>query len=61
MQQVLAIILICIGVIALVTPFTPGSWLALIGLGMLLRKTPQEVLEMIKEKLKTWRGRFRRK
>ena len=61
MQQVFAIFLICIGVIALVTPFTPGSWLALIGLGILLKKTPHEVLEMIKEKLKTWRDRFRRK
>jgi hypothetical protein len=55
MQPFFAILLIIIGVVALITPFTPGSWLALIGLGMMLKKTPQEVLEMLKEKLKYFR------
>lgn len=50
MQPFFAILLIIIGVVALITPFTPGSWLALIGLSMMLKKTPQEVLEMLKEK-----------
>jgi c-di-AMP phosphodiesterase-like protein len=31
-KKVLGVILIIIGLIALFTPFTPGSWLALIGL-----------------------------
>jgi len=31
----LGIVLIVLGVLALLTPFTPGSWLALIGLEIL--------------------------
>ena len=34
-KKVLGIILIIYGIIALLTPFTPGSWLALIGLELL--------------------------
>lgn len=34
-RKVIGISLVCIGVIALLTPFTPGAWLALIGLEML--------------------------
>ncbi len=60
MQPFFAILLIIIGVIALITPFTPGSWLGLIGLGMLLQKTPQEVLLMLKEKGKKLLRFFRR-
>ena len=55
MQPFFAILIIIIGVVALITPFTPGSWLALIGLSMMLKKTPQEVLEMLKDKLKYFR------
>ena len=32
LKKTLGIILIVLGIVALVTPFTPGSWLALIGL-----------------------------
>jgi hypothetical protein len=42
-------------VFALITPFTPGSWLALIGLGILLDKSPEEVWIMIKEKISSFR------
>ena len=31
----LGILLICLGILALLTPFTPGSWLALIGLELI--------------------------
>ena len=42
-RKILGVILIVIGLVALVTPCSPGSWLALIGLellgfGMLLEK-----------------------
>ena len=34
-KKVLGVMLVLIGLFALVTPLTPGSWLALIGLEML--------------------------
>jgi hypothetical protein len=34
-KKVIGIILIIVGLVALFTPFTPGSWLALIGLELL--------------------------
>ena len=34
-RKVIGISLLCIGIAALLTPFTPGAWLALIGLEML--------------------------
>jgi uncharacterized protein YqgC (DUF456 family) len=34
-KKTIGVILIIIGLAALVTPFTPGSWLALIGLELL--------------------------
>jgi len=34
-KKILGIFLIIVGVIALVTPFTPGSWLIFIGLELL--------------------------
>jgi c-di-AMP phosphodiesterase-like protein len=34
-KKVIGVILIIVGLIALLTPFTPGSWLALIGLELL--------------------------
>jgi len=34
-KKIIGIVLIVIGVLALLTPFTPGSWLAFVGLGML--------------------------
>jgi hypothetical protein len=34
-KKVIGIILIIVGLIALLTPLTPGSWLALIGLELL--------------------------
>lgn len=41
--------LIFIGLTALVTPFTPGSWLALIGLEMI--GVRHSLLDRLKEKL----------
>jgi len=35
LKKTIGVILVIVGLIALVTPFTPGSWLALIGLEML--------------------------
>jgi hypothetical protein len=35
LKKTIGVILIIIGLAALVTPFTPGSWLALIGLELL--------------------------
>lgn len=34
-KKVVGVFLILVGTIALLTPLTPGSWLALIGLGLL--------------------------
>jgi hypothetical protein len=34
-KKIIGVILIIVGLIALFTPFTPGSWLALIGLELL--------------------------
>jgi c-di-AMP phosphodiesterase-like protein len=34
-KKVIGVILIIVGLIALLTPFTPGSWLALIGMELL--------------------------
>ena len=35
LKKIVGVILILLGLFALVTPLTPGSWLALIGLEML--------------------------
>jgi hypothetical protein len=35
LKKTIGVILIIVGLVALVTPFTPGSWLALIGLELL--------------------------
>lgn len=35
LKKTIGVILIIIGLVALLTPLTPGSWLALIGLQML--------------------------
>jgi hypothetical protein len=34
-KKVIGVILIIVGLVALLTPFTPGSWLALIGMELL--------------------------
>ncbi len=62
-KKVIGVILIIIGLIALFTPLTPGSWLALIGLELLgirqfvfrhfLTKKQQVVAEAFWEKLKS--------
>ena len=49
-RKILGIVLIAIGLFALLTPFSPGSWLALIGLellgfGVLLEKKILSVLK----------------
>ena len=55
---VLGIVLMILGVLALLTPFTPGSWLALIGLELLgLRLVFQrKLLSLLPQK---YRGRIR--
>ena len=35
LKKILGVLLIIIGLLALVTPLTPGSWLAIIGLELL--------------------------
>lgn len=35
MKKILGALLILLGILALLTPFTPGSWLIFVGLGML--------------------------
>lgn len=47
LRTVLALLLIVIGLFALLTPFTPGSWLALIGLLMLGVPLPRRVRERL--------------
>jgi len=34
-RKILGVLLIIIGILALLTPFTPGSWLVFIGFGFL--------------------------
>ena len=67
----LGILLMVLGVLALLTPFTPGSWLALIGLEILgLRlvlerkfvsllplKYRQKVRDMLERKMKKRQGK----
>ncbi len=46
LKIILGTILIIIGVLALITPFTPGSWLIFVGLGLLgIKLAFQEKLE----------------
>jgi hypothetical protein len=65
-KKVIGVILIIVGLAALLTPFTPGSWLALIGLELLgirkwvfrkflndkQRAAAEEFMEKIKSKFK---------
>jgi hypothetical protein len=65
-KKIIGIILIIIGLIALLTPFTPGSWLALIGMELLgirqwvfrtflndkQRAAAEQFMEKIKSKFK---------
>ena len=48
----LAILLILWGIFALLTPLTPGSWLAIIGLAMIFgrRKTEMETKKIVGKK-----------
>ena len=48
-KKMIGIILILIGLAALFTPFTPGSWLALIGLELLGLRI------LLSDKLKLWK------
>lgn len=57
LRTILGIILILFGLFALVTPFTPGSWLALIGLelvggGFLIPKKVRASMQRIKDRIK---------
>jgi hypothetical protein len=67
-KKAIGVILIIIGLVALFTPFTPGSWLALIGLELLgirhwvfrtfLNDRQRAVAERFMEKIKS---KFRKK
>ncbi len=35
LKKIIGVLAIIVGVLALVTPFTPGAWLIIIGLGIL--------------------------
>ena len=52
LKKTLGIILICWGIFALLTPFTPGSWLAFVGLELL------GIELLFLQKIKAW---FRKK
>lgn len=54
-KKFFGIFLIILGIIALLTPFTPGSWLAFIGLELLgIRIFAQEKTEEILTKIKNY-------
>jgi len=57
-----AMALIVVGLFSLVTPFAPGSWLSVVGVGMLVAKSPKRMVKTLKKKM---RGReavaYRRK
>jgi len=67
-KKIIGVILILYGIFALLTPFTPGSWLALIGMEMLgirqfifrkfLNDKQRAAAEKFMEKLKS---RFKKK
>ena len=48
-KKIVGVILILIGLTALITPFTPGSWLAIIGLELL------GIRILFFDKLKFWK------
>ena len=64
LRIILGIVLIILGVVAFVTPFTPGSWLALIGLELLgLRLLVQRKLlwllpAKLRPKVQAWLDRL---
>jgi len=63
LKKIIGVILIVLGLVALVTPFTPGSWLALIGLelvgfGFLLEN---KLGRALKNRYKNSFGNLRRK
>jgi len=35
LRKIVGVVLIILGILALLTPFTPGSWLAFVGFGLL--------------------------
>lgn len=67
----LGILLMILGVLALLTPFTPGSWLALIGLeilglrlvvqrkflSLLPQRYRQKVSSFLEKRMKKWRAK----
>ncbi len=54
-KKVVGVILVLIGLAALVTPLTPGAWLALIGLELL------GVRILFPDKLKFWKRKEEKK
>lgn len=66
LKKALGIILIILGLLALLTPFSPGSWLALIGLEFLgirmlmERKLSSFLGERHRNALRRWKEELRR-
>jgi protein-S-isoprenylcysteine O-methyltransferase Ste14 len=66
LKKIIGVILIVLGLAALVTPFTPGSWLALIGLqlvglGFLLENRFGRALKnRCKNSFENFKRRFRK-
>ncbi|MHC4478443.1 MAG: hypothetical protein ACYTEL_22625 [Planctomycetota bacterium] len=66
LKKPLGIVLIILGLLALLTPFSPGSWLALIGLEFLgirllvERKLSSFLSERHRNALLRWREKLRR-
>ena len=54
LKKILGVILVIVGVLALFTPLTPGSWLAIIGLELLGWKTVLGWKTALSDKIKKW-------
>ena len=54
LKRIGGVLLIIIGFIALVTPFTPGAWLMFVGLELIGVRLV--IWDKIKARLNTWRG-----
>lgn len=59
LKKVLGVMLVLVGLLALVTPLTPGSWLALIGLELL--GLGFFIPKAIRRRMHDWGERIRKK
>lgn len=56
-----AIALIGVGLFAVVTPFTPGSWLGVVGMGMLAGHSPSHMMKSMNKFIPTRRTKRKKK